>query len=79
VANGGIMSHLYRESPDDEPETPEPPDDFVYDWMAENKDKIVDKFSDEIINDYAKFLDGKKIEAQESRADDLAQIRKDER
>jgi hypothetical protein len=67
------MGHSCRESPDDEPETPEPQDWFRKEVNEDGKlcdDYVMAFWCDKLYRD--------KLDAEESRADDLAQIRKDE-
>jgi hypothetical protein len=67
------MGHSCRESPDDDPETSEPPEWFKKEVNADGKlcdDEVMDLWCDKLHQD--------KIDAEESRADYFAQIRKDE-
>jgi hypothetical protein len=66
------MSHSCRESPDDEPETPEPPEWFQKEVNADGK--LCD---DDVMALWCGRLRQDKIDAEESRADDLAQERRD--
>lgn len=68
------MGHSCRESPDDEPEVSEPPR-----WFQKYaKEDLKCSNDDEIMGEWLILLDKEKTEAQESRADYLAQVRKDE-
>jgi hypothetical protein len=73
------MGHSCRESPDDEPETPEPSDEFMKEWIEDerNWDFIIDHCFERIDADWIEHLLEKKNEAQESRAEARAQARKD--
>jgi hypothetical protein len=67
------MSHLRRESPDDEPEVSEPPEWFQKEVNADGKlcdDEVMELWCDKLHKD--------KIDTEESRADDLVQLMKDE-
>jgi hypothetical protein len=67
------MSHLRRESPEDEPEVPEPPE-----WFRKEVNEDGKLCDDEVMALWCEKLYRDKLDAEESRADDLAQRMKDQ-
>ena len=55
--------------PDDE--TPEPSEDFIASWIEEHNETIVDRFADQIQEDWEKYLSGALEDAAISSAEAL--------
>ena len=67
------MSHLLKESPEDEPEVSEPPE-----WFQKEVNEDGKLCDDEVMFLWCNKLHEDDIDAQESRADYFAQEMKDE-
>lgn len=67
-----MSGHSCRESPDDEPYLPEPYEEFMTEWIEDekNRDFIIDQCFERIDSAWLEHLEGKKTEAQESRAEE---------